>query len=494
MVCCAIVATLVLVGAASAAAAPLTQQGPKIVPPANLRFGFGSAVAISADGSTALIGSPGYDSRSGVAGVYVRSAGTWVPQGRLIASGTRPGTEFGASVALSADGDTALVGEPGFQEGVGAAYLFRYSGGNWTQVGYELLDPVAAKKRSEVHYGTSVALSADGSEAAVGEPGYSSAWVYKTTARGFSQGHTHGHKFQSGGFDEACMCGNQFGSSIALSGDGEMLMVGSLPGIFQEEFAREQGAEWVYVRSGSKWTQQAGPIVPRGGATALDGDGNTALASKREWSTTVLERSGTGWSVGPLLEPSDVNLGCGCVHAQLPSVSLSADGQNALLGYWRDNEAVGAAWLFSRSGSSWTQGPKLLAGEEIGNANFGEAAALSADGGTAVIGGPEDNEGFGAVWFFTRPVPPPAPSLEAVTPRNGAASGGTTVTIAGHALTGATSVHFGAAAASFSVLSGEQITAQSPPGAPSSTVDVTVTTPGGTSAVVKGDRFTYKAH
>jgi hypothetical protein len=491
--CCAIVATLVLAGAAGAAAAPLTQQGPKMVPPANLRFGFGSAVAISADGSTALIGSPGYDSRSGVAGVYVRSGGTWVAQGRLIASGTRPGTEFGASVALSADGDTALVGEPGFQEGVGAAYLFRYSGGNWTQVGYELVDPVAAKKKSEVHYGTSVALSADGSEAAVGEPGDNAAWVYKTTARGFSQGHTHGRKLK-GEYEEACMCGGLYGSSVALSGDGDTLMVGSLPGIFNEEFAREQSAELVYVRSGSKWTKQAGPIVKGGGATALDGAGDTALASKREWSTTVLERSGTSWSVGPLLEPSDVNRGCGCVHPPLPSVSLSADGQNALLGYPRDNEAVGAAWLFSRSGSSWTQGPKLLGGEEIGNANFGEAAALSADGGTAVIGGPEDNEGFGAVWFFTRPVPPPAPSLEAVTPRNGAASGGTTVTIAGHALTGATSVHFGAAAASFSVLSGEQITAQSPPGMPSSTVDVTVTTPGGTSAVVKGDRFTYKAH
>ncbi|HUA74003.1 MAG TPA: IPT/TIG domain-containing protein [Solirubrobacteraceae bacterium] len=482
-----------LMPAASAnAAGNLTQQGPKIVPPPLLSGEFGTAVAISANGDTALVGAPGYDKGSGVVGVYVRSGGTWALQERLVVPGIHPGTELGRSVALSADGNTALLGEPGFEEGVGAACLFRRSGTTWQQVGYELVDPASARKGIKGRAGTSVALSADGTEGAVGEPVANTAFVVKTTAPHFAEGHTQERKFE-GAHEQACMCGNGFGTSIALSGDGDTLMIGSSPIVPEEEFAREQGAETVYVRSGSKWTKQAGPIVPRGGATALDGDGNTALAAKREWGASVLERSGTSWSVGPQLEPNDANLGCGCRHAVLPSLSLSADGQSALIGYRYDHEFVGAAWLFSRSGSKWAQqGTKLVGGEMSGEAEFGWGSALSADGGTAVIGGPDDGEG-GAVWFFTRPATPLAPVVASVSPNKGPAAGGTSVTIEGGYLTAATAVHFGTATASFTVESGTRITAQSPPGTPGK-VDVTVTTPGGTSAVTKADRFTYKAH
>ena len=84
----------------------------------------------------------------------------------------------------------------------------------------------------------------------------------------------------------------------------------------------------------------------------------------------------------------------------------------------------------------------------------------------------------------------PAPTVTAITPKTGPAAGGTTVIITGSGFTGASKVVFGrVAASSFTLNSDIQITAVSPAG--SGTVDVRVTTPGGTSAIAGADQFTY---
>ncbi|HTT85960.1 MAG TPA: IPT/TIG domain-containing protein, partial [Acidimicrobiales bacterium] len=86
--------------------------------------------------------------------------------------------------------------------------------------------------------------------------------------------------------------------------------------------------------------------------------------------------------------------------------------------------------------------------------------------------------------------PPPTPTVMGVSPSSGSTGGGTPVTVTGSNFTGATAVHFGTTAAtSFSVTNSTTISVSSPPG--SGTVDVTVTTPGGTSATSSADRFTY---
>jgi hypothetical protein len=83
-----------------------------------------------------------------------------------------------------------------------------------------------------------------------------------------------------------------------------------------------------------------------------------------------------------------------------------------------------------------------------------------------------------------------APVVTAISPTSGGAGGGTTVTVTGSGLTGATSVRFGASDANaMTVVSDRQITATSPAG--SGTVDVTVVTPTGTSPISPADQFTY---
>ena len=87
---------------------------------------------------------------------------------------------------------------------------------------------------------------------------------------------------------------------------------------------------------------------------------------------------------------------------------------------------------------------------------------------------------------------PKVPTVSAVTPTSGSAAGGTVVSITGSNLTGAYSVDFGATpAASFRVTGPTTITATSPAG--TGTVNVTVTTADGTSALTSNDQFTYQA-
>jgi hypothetical protein len=83
-------------------------------------------------------------------------------------------------------------------------------------------------------------------------------------------------------------------------------------------------------------------------------------------------------------------------------VSLSADGNTAIVGGPGDNSADGAAWVWTRSGGVWTQqGPKLVGSGAVGNsAEQGNSVSLSADGNTAIVGGVNDDNGVGAAWVF----------------------------------------------------------------------------------------------
>jgi hypothetical protein len=83
------------------------------------------------------------------------------------------------------------------------------------------------------------------------------------------------------------------------------------------------------------------------------------------------------------------------------SVSISSDGNNALVAGFNDNSGKGAVWVYTRSGGVWTQqGSKLVGTGAVGNANQGNSVSISSDGRTAIVGGPGDNSGAGAAWVY----------------------------------------------------------------------------------------------
>ena len=96
-------------------------------------------MALAADGKTALIGAYQEDGHRGAAYAFARSGSTWTQQGeKLRGTGLEGYGAFGRTIALSADGNTALIGAPRDASGHGAVWLFKRAGSRWTQQGAKL--------------------------------------------------------------------------------------------------------------------------------------------------------------------------------------------------------------------------------------------------------------------------------------------------------------------------------------------------------------------
>jgi len=198
------------------------------------RDAFGASVALSAAGSTALVGAWGRNNSAGAAYVFTLRGGTWSQTAELTASHLTQGDAFGGSVALSAAGSTALVGAEFHNSGAGAAYVFTLRGGTWSQTA-ELTASDAAPNDG---FGSSVALSALGSAALVGAPQHNSVTgaAYVFTLRGGTWSQT-AKPTASHAADDV------LGSSVALSAQGSTAL-GGAPSL------SSLGAAYVFTRSG----------------------------------------------------------------------------------------------------------------------------------------------------------------------------------------------------------------------------------------------------
>jgi hypothetical protein len=175
------VATLLL--SSQLVLAQFSQQGPKLVGTGAVGAAEqGSAVALSATGNTAIVGGFEDNSRVGAAWVYTRSGGVWTQQGNKLVANDAVGAALqGYSVALSSDGNTAIVGGPFDNAEVGAAWVYTRSSGAWSQQRQQAPNGVLG---SYLQQGNSVAPSADGNTAIVGGPGDAGgAWVYSARRR-----------------------------------------------------------------------------------------------------------------------------------------------------------------------------------------------------------------------------------------------------------------------------------------------------------------------
>ena len=330
-----------------------TQQGAKLTANGEVfNGGFGFSVALSTNGNTALISAPDGNG-DGAVWVFTRSGSTWTQGVKLTGSGETGNAGFGESMALSTSGNTALIAGAGNDGGSGAVWVFTRSGSTWTQQGPKLTGSDENAAGGSVNFGTSVALSGDGNTALVGGGGDNNntgaVWVFTRSGSTWTQ---QGRKLTVIGEPS----GGEFGSRVALSADGSTALIG--------DYVQGHGAVWVFTRSGSTWTQ----------GTKLTGTGSTS---------------------------GDIAFGF--------SVALSADGDTALVGATNSfTNNTGAAWVFTRSGSSWTRGERLIAAGETGGGHFGSSVALSTDGNTAMVGAPDDSppknnplfNGIGAAWVF----------------------------------------------------------------------------------------------
>jgi hypothetical protein len=395
----------------------------------------GTAVALSTDGNTAAVGGPGDTTGIGGTWIFTRSGSSWSAQGgKLVGSGFinrqglfgysgYNGVCQGGAVALSADGNTLISGGAQDNGGNGAAWVFTRSSGSWSQQGPRL--GVTDAAISQILLGSSVALSADGNTALLGGPSdYNEDGSIHTGAtwaftRSFGFWNQQGSKLVA---PTQNVYNPLFqGFSVALSADGNTAIEGSPYDMrgFVGAFTRNNG-NWS-VQPGGSFTVNSAETF--GQSVSLSSDGNTALVGSRQTdgfkgAAYVFVRSNGQWIQQAKLTGSDATTGA----QQGFSVSISGDGNTAVVGGPNDG-TNGAAWVYKRSGTTWAQlGSKLIGSGASGFSSQGSAVAISSDGSTVLVGGPADANNTGAVWVYVQGSSGGGTAPVGVNPPSGAAS------------------------------------------------------------------------
>ncbi|HEY6192826.1 MAG TPA: T9SS type A sorting domain-containing protein [Bacteroidota bacterium] len=320
---------------------------------------------------------------------------------KLVGTGSIGTSYQGHHVSISGDGNVALVGGYADNGASGATWAYERVGGVWSQIGSKLLATDAVYPSRQ---GVSVSLATDGSTAIIGgyvdNGGVGASWIYKRIGGVWVQ---QGNKLIGTG-----AAGNAWqGVSVAISGDGNTVITGGY------NDSNYRGAAWVYTQSGGVWTQQGSKLVGaddagsafQGESVSLSDDGNTAIVSGSHDSSFT----GATWAYirvdGVWHQQGGKLVGSGGVGGgqQGVNIALSADGNTAIVGGYLDDGGKGAAWVFTRTAGVWSQQRNKLVGSgAIGLAQLGRSVSISADGNTAVAGAPLDNGGIGAAFVFKR--------------------------------------------------------------------------------------------
>ena len=333
--------------------------------------------------------------RSGDSGaVYIfRFNGViWNQQAYIKASNTQSGDRFGSAVSLSANGNTLLVGAP-YEDSSGtgidgpqsedsagdsgAAYVFTSNGQSWSQVSYIK----ASNTGPGDLFGSAVSISDDGTRLAVGAPGESSvatgidgdqsdnsltragaAYMFVFNGTTWVQ-DAYLKPFASSGV------GPGFGGALAVSGDGSTIVVGaahednSATGINATPNAgnvENSGAAYVYRRDDNNWIEEAyikasntGFQDAFGSAIALSENGNDLLVAA----------------------PGEDGQGVGVTGNDADDAAQDS----------------GAVYYFGYDGAGWQQRTYIKASNTEGDDRFGTGIAISGDGGRVAIGAPGES-------------------------------------------------------------------------------------------------------
>jgi hypothetical protein len=370
------VGALLLMGAGRAAGQP--SECKLLAGDGKPRDSFGSSLAIS--GQTALIGAwdSGRDDQ-GAAYIFTRAGETWTERAKLLASDPGDFDHFGVSCAL--EGGTALVGAY-MKEGSagprqGAVYVFERAEQGWRQHAKLVADPPVANS----HFGVSLAISGDtaivgapgaGECAVNGPPPAGCAYIFKRQGDAWAQ---QAKLVPAGEPEEDA----SFGAPVAISGD--VAVVGAMgetggagPG---------QGAAYVFRLSHGVWWQEAKLVASDanaddrfGGAVALAGD--TAVVSAYfkagsaeypEGAAYIFRRTGGTWSEeAKIVGPSPARKG---------SFGWAVAAQDNIIAVTEPGRA--ATHVFMRSGATWTLHASLTASDAKTEDSFGSAVALGGD-------------------------------------------------------------------------------------------------------------------
>lgn len=342
----------------------------------------GSDVDISNSGNFAVAGAEmDGDDGQGSAYVLYNDNGSWKLGFKLITNSTRA-IKYGRSVSISNDGEIIIIGAPLDNKKAmrsGAVYVYIRNTSSW-----DLQTILTSSDGAEDDsFGESIAISGDGNTIIVGSPQKDSnrGGVYIFTRNN----NTWSEKIKLTADD--LQSSHFFGGSVSISSNGNVIVVGS-------PFSK---SAYVFIKSAATWvkhtklTSDAPTTETRYGyMTAISGDGNTIAIGETNANATntsendnvyIYVRNGTSWSKQTVLnngnKPND-SFGW--------SLSLSNNGNSLLIGAQNGTDMEGIVYHYVRNGSAWSKKTTIVASDMSSSDNFSNSVAISSNGDKAIIG------------------------------------------------------------------------------------------------------------
>ncbi len=376
---------------------------------------FGTSVAVSADGSTVVVGATGDDdkgSNSGSAYIFTKQAnGSYLQTQKLLASDGAAGDRFGHSVAVSGDGSTVVAGA--YQDddkgsNSGSAYIFtKQADGSYLETQKLLATDGAANDR----FGSSVAVTADGLTVVAGAyqdddkgSNSGSAYIFTKQANG-SYLETQKLVASDGAMDD------YFGWSVAVSGDGSTVVVGSYK---DDDKGTDSGSAYIFTKQADGSYLETQKLLATDGAAgdrfgysvAVSGDGSTVVVSAYQDGDKG-SNSGSAYiftkqANGSYLQTQKLLASDGAMDDYFGvSIAVSGDGSTVVVSAYYDDDKgsnSGSAYIFTKQANgSYLQTQKLLASDGAASDYFGTSVAIS---NTSVVIGAQNHLSKGAAYVY----------------------------------------------------------------------------------------------
>ena len=423
----------------------------------------GASVAISGDGNTLVVGAPWGDdaiANQGAAYVFTKPGGGWdttsTYTAKLTAYDGRANDWFGVSVAISADGNAIVVGASNASrylpsEHEGLAYVFVKPGGGWVttssytaELASSIVDAV-----SEALFGWSVAVSGNGSIVVVGTPlrdyvnstitDQGAAYLFYKPGGGW--GSTGTPMYPSDTLSAVgAAAGDQFGHSVAISGNGGPIIVGASAADINGK--ADQGAAYLFAYETPPFWSQYKLTASDGAANdwfgisaSISGDGSVVVVGANGHDFGISPDNGAAYVfVEPFLGWTDMTettglgvTGGGAGYDEFGnSVAISADGNAILVGAYGVNAASnnGAAYLFVKPGAGWggvlTPPTKLTASDGAAGDGFGNSVSIGSAGNALAVGARSDDIGVnadqGSAYVYEDDTTPPNTTIDSYPP------------------------------------------------------------------------------
>ena len=401
---------------------------------------FGTSMDVSDDGTTAIVGAihdgTQQGSSTGAAYIFIRNNGEWSRQQRIVANDAESDDKFGISVSITGDGNTALIGANGADKSKGAVYEFSRDDGEWEQQEKLVFDELKQKEQ----FGTSLAVSNDGQTALIGAPNvavetssdavfgsgtnFSTGAVYLLEKNQYWQrikdwyvrdtNTLYSPRFTSNRPDygeNSLKAGKTaFGRSISLSNDGDAALIGA-----PED---GNGSAYLLKQNDSGWSHQnfspEDEDTDFGNSVSLSGDGTVSLVTApdelnsdgRETGAAYVINNRTG-SRSRLTINADTDSDQDTETVPISgigggSVTISPSGDLVVI-----NSEDSSSYLFARIDGDWRQEQELKSeNEEIGG-EFGYETEFFDDDSNILVSDPFGNN-KGIVFSFEQTVDKPA--------------------------------------------------------------------------------------